>query len=160
RAGSVARHGRAAAGVTIAMSDDSDETPPQSPAPKKPAADVKKPAGDPAGVPKLPRPDKDKTPDFRVIRSAPPPEAEGGNPLPLVIGLVVVVALAVGGYMYTQKNSGSGGGSGGGKTGTETTTTNGGGGVSAPTNILPNAANAPEGALERGMFLMEQGRYE
>ena len=71
----------------------SETTPGASPAPQQPNL--------PGG------PKKDDRPDFRVIRSAPPPDS-GPNLMPLVL-LVVVVALGVGGYMFSQKGPSDGG---------------------------------------------------
>lgn len=90
-------------------------------------------------------PKKDDRPDFRVIRSAPPPDS-GPNLVPLVL-LVVVVALGVGGYAYTQK-----GGDG------ATTTTDGK--KKGGTTAAPAGDPAPDFIMERIGFYEQEGQHE
>lgn len=91
---------------------------------------------------------KDDRPDFKVIRSAPPPDS-GPSLMPLVL-LVVVVGVGIGGYMYSQRETKGGDG----KT---TTTTNANGGT---TTARPPAGDpAPDFIMERIGFYEQEGNY-
>lgn len=97
---------------------------------------------------------KEDRPDFRVIRSAPPPDT-GPSLMPLVL-LVVVVALGVGGYMYSQKNGADAGD--GGKKGTATDTR-----TTTPTSTstqTPSGEPAPDFIMERIGFYEQEGNYQ
>lgn len=111
----------------------SETTPGASPAPQQP---------------NLPGPKKDERPDFRVIRSAPPPDS-GPSLMPLVL-LVVVVALGVGGYMYSQKGTPDGDGKAG------ATDTKKGPGTTPP----PAGDPAPDFVMERIGFYEQEGNFE
>lgn len=115
----------------------SETTPGASPAPQQPNL--------PGG------PKKDDRPDFRVIRSAPPPDS-GPNLMPLVL-LVVVVALGVGGYMFSQKGPSDGGD---GKTSTSTDTKKGPG----TSTQTPAGDPAPDFIMERIGFYEQEGNFE
>lgn len=132
----------------------SETTPSPGPGGGKPEDD-KRPAAaagaTPGGAPpKLPAGDK-KPADFRVIRSAPPPDPGATNMVPLVLAFVVVVGLAVGGYLYTQRSSAGGDGkTGPGKTGPVTTTGTG----------TEFAAAAPDFVMEKISFYENEGRLD
>ncbi|MCO5166873.1 MAG: hypothetical protein M9894_10965 [Planctomycetes bacterium] len=97
-------------------------------------------------TPNLPGgPRKEDRPDFKVIRSAPPPES-GPNLMPLVL-LVVVVAIGVGGYTMTQRKAAPAADGKKGTTTTERATT-------------PTGDPAPDFIMERIGFYENEGRIE
>lgn len=109
------------------------------------------PGGSPPSQPNLPGgPKKDDRPDFRVIRSAPPPDS-GPSLMPLVL-LVVVVALGIGGYSYSQKKD-----DGAGADGKTTSSTDG---RSSTTTPAATGEPAPDFVMERIGFYEQEGNLE
>jgi tetratricopeptide (TPR) repeat protein len=107
------------------------------------------PGGSPPSQPNLPGgAKKDDRPDFRVIRSAPQPDA-GPSLMPLVL-LVLIIALGVGGYMYSQRSDAPADGKTDTKAGTGTST-----GTSAPTGDP-----APDFIMERVGFYENEQQLE
>lgn len=96
---------------------------------------------------KLP-PKREEKADFRVIRSAPPPES-GPNLAPIII-LVAVIGIGVGGYLFTQREKTTGTT----KTTTTTTTT----GTATPATEV--ATVAPDFVMEKITFYENEGQFE
>lgn len=108
------------------------------------------PGDNPPSQPNLPPgAKKEDRPDFRVIRSAPPPDS-GPSVMPLVL-LVAVIALGVGGYMYSQKKPAEAG------EGKGTTTATDGKSSSTTTTPPKQSEPAPEFVMERIGFYEQEG---
>lgn len=96
---------------------------------------------------KLP-PKREEKADFRVIRSAPPPES-GPNLMPIVV-LVAVIGVGVAGYLFTQREKKD--------AATTTTTTTTGTGTSTSTTEAPTAA--PDFVIDKIAFYKNEGQFE
>ena len=112
------------------------------------------PAGGAEPSPKLPSPKppakrEDKAADFRVIRSAPPPES-GPSMAPIIL-LVAVVGIGIGGFVFTRDKTGTP------KTGTGTTTT-----TSTTTGTPSTEAStlAPDFVMDKILFYENEGQFE
>jgi hypothetical protein len=116
----------------------SESSPPgsESSKPSKPSSPQ------PSKVPPKPREEKS---DFRVIRSAPPPES--GTNLAPIIALVVVVGIGIAGFVFTRDKTGT-------TKGNPTTTS-----ATTPTSTEP-ATMAPDFVTEKIAFYENEQQFE